>query len=540
MIFIRGNSPTHNFRFPDSICILKVMRLLPAMLVCPLIALGQSDTLVTLKDIEFRTEFERNAFDLWFTKGDKEGVVDLLVATEPNPESVIRNARERIDQISARLAPEISPKRKPEKYVKTIYDQVHAGFLQKYEPVIRFAEVFRNGYYNCVTATALYALVFEKLNIPYAIQEKPTHVFLVAYPNRNNILVETTTPVFGYLTYDTRYKENFIDNLKAQKLIGATEVQMQGTEELFNKYYFQSEDITLEQLVGIHYMNDALFYEDRKDLENALTQAEKAYLFYPSLRMKYLIMHFVVQTLATTQPKPLERAALIGRAARFSKLGITPDMIKGEFAMLTETVLTRNNNKPLYRQCYEIVDRSIEDPELKKDIGYYYYFEIGRQYFNQGAYTQAKNYFAKGMEYQPNNAELGSIFIAVLANSIRNETKPKALLDTLQSYQERFSNLKENNKFLTLMAIGCLMAYEEAMRDGKPAAGEAYQSKFESIKASNPDVDAPMSLVGSAYSAAGSYYFRKGQKAKARAIIDRGLEFAPGEYQLRQRRQMIN
>jgi tetratricopeptide (TPR) repeat protein len=424
--------------------------------------------------------------------------------------------------------------------VKIIYDQVHTSFLQKYEPVIRFAEVFKTGNYNCVTATALYALVFEKLKIPYAIQEKPTHVFLVAYPKQNNILVETTTPVFGYLTYDTRYKQNFIDNLKAQKLIGSTEVQTQGIEELFNKYYFQSEDITLAQLVGIHYMNDALFYEDRKDLDNALTQCEKAYLFYPSLRMKYLLMHFVVQILATTQPKPLERATLIGRAARFSKLGITPDMIKGEFAMLTETVLTRDNNKPLYRQCYEIIDQQIDDPELKKDIGYYYHFEIGRQYYNQGAYTPAKNYFAKGMEFQPHNAELGSIFIASLANSLRNEKRAKVLLDTLNSYQERFPNLNDNNKFLSLMAIGYLMAYEEAMRDGKATAGEGYQQKFESLKTSNPDVDAPQSLVGSAYSAAGTYYFRKGQKAKARAIIDRGLEFAPGEYQLRQRKQMIN
>lgn len=516
------------------------MRLLLALLVAPLVAFAQADTVVSLNDIEFRTEFEKKAFEAWFTRGDRSVVVELLLATEPNPEGVIGNARERIEQISARLAPEITAKRKPEKYVKSIYDQVHSSFLQKYEAVIRFAEIFRTGTYNCVTASALYALVFEKLNVPYAIQEKPTHVFLVAYPNQNNILVETTVPVFGYLTYDTRYKQNFIDNLKAQKLIGSTELQTQSVDELFNKYYFQSENISLEKLIGIHYMNDALFYEDRKDLKNALAQSEKAYLFYPSPRMKYIVMHFVVQTLATTQPKPLERAELIGRAAKFSNLGITPDMIKGEFAMLTETVLTRDNNKPLYRQCYEIIDRQITDPDLRKDIGYYYNFEIGRQYYNQAVYTQAKYYFARGMVYQPNNAELGSIFIAALANTFRNETKSKTILDTLYTYQSRFPNLLENNKFLTLQGIGYLMAFEEAMRDGKAATGEGFQQKFETLKSSNPDIDAPASLVGSAYSAAGTYYFRKGQKSKARAVIDKGLEYAPGEFQLRQRKQMIN
>lgn len=516
------------------------MRLLTILLAFPMLAFGQSDTLVRLDEIRFRSEFERKAFDNWFKKTERSALLDLLVSTETNPENSITSIRERIDNISTRLAPEITPKRKPEKYVKTVYEQVHASFLQKYEMVNRFPEVFKSGNYNCVTATALYALIFDKLSIPYGIQEKPTHVFLVAYPKQNNILVETTTPVFGYLTYDTRYKQTFVENLKAQKLIAAAEVQSQGVDALFNKYYFQSEDITLPQLVGIHYMNDALYYEDQKDLDNAQQQIEKAYLLYPTPRTGYIMMSIVVQKLANTQPKPLERAALIGRAAKFSKLGITPDMIKGEFAILTESVLTRDNNKTLYRQCFNIIISDIKNQELKSDIGYYYNFEIGRQYFNQGSYTPSKYYFAKGMEFQPNNAELGSIFISALANSLRNETRAKAVLDTLTGYEKRFPNLRENNKFLSLMAIGYLMSYEDAMRDGKATAGEAFQSKFEALKTSNPDIDVSMNLIGSAYSAAGSYYFKKGQKAKARAVIDRGLELAPGEYQLRQRRQMIN
>ncbi len=516
------------------------MRLIVLAICLPLCAAGQEDSLVRWKNLDFLTDFEKRAFTTWFKQGNEDALLDLLLSTDAKPESVVNNARERIDQISTKLAPEVDSKRKPEKYMKSVYQQVHGGFLQKYEIVNRFPEVFRNGNYNCVTATALYALIFEKLNIPYAIQEKPTHVFLVAYPKQNNILVETTAPVFGYLTYDDRYKQNFVENLKAQKLIGATEVQTQGIEELFNKYFFQSEDITLSQLVGIHYMNDALYFEDQKELEKALQQLEKAHFFYPSPRVSYLMMSVVVQTLTLTQPKPLERAALIGRAAKFTKLGITPDMIKGEFAMLTETVLTRDNNKPLYRQCFETISAQVEDPELKSDIGYYYNFEIGRQFYNQGSYTPAKNYFARGMEHQPNNSQLGNIFISALANSMKNETRPKVFLDTLNSYQARFPNLKENNKFLTLLAVGYLMAYEEAMKDGKAAPGETYQVKFEALKRNNPDVDVPMGLIGSAYSAAGSYYFRKGQKAKAKAIIDRGLEYAPGEYQLRQRRQMIN
>lgn len=515
------------------------MRLIPCFLLISSLTMAQ-DSLVRFKDLDYRSPVERQAFRSWFKEKNQTALLDLFLSTDPDPTTIRGNAVERINQIANRLAPEVTSKKKPEKYVKTVYDEVHSNFLKKYELINRFPEIFQNGNYNCVTATALYALIFEKLNIPYAIQEKPTHVFLIAYPNQNNILVETTAPVFGYLTFDNRYKQSFIDNLKTQKLIGNAEVETMDTEELFNKYFFQNEKINLPQLVGIHYMNDALYYADKQDLTMALKQTDKAYMFYPSQRVTYMMMSFVVQSLATQRPKPLDRAALIGRAAQFSKQGITSEMIKGEFAMLTETVLTRDNNKTLYQQCFQTIVGAITDPELKNDIAYYYYFEIGRQYYNKGSYSVAKNYFGKALEYQPNNAELGAIFLTALNNSMRNDTESRPIVDTLEYYQKRVPTLKENNNFQSMLAKSYLMGFEESMREGLAAQGENYQARFEALYAANKDLDVPKSGIGAAYSAASSYYFKKGQKSKARAILDRGLQYAPGDYELRRRKQMIN
>lgn len=514
------------------------MRLLFGFILLSSVALGQ-DSLVRFRDLKYTTDFEKKAFREWFKEKNNAALLDLLLSTSDNPLGVQGNARERIDQITTRLAAEASPKKKPEKYVKTVYDQVHANFLKKYELVNRFPEIFQNGNYNCVTATALYALVFDKLKIPYSIQEKPTHVFLIAYPNQNNILVETTAPLFGYLTFDTRYKQNFVDNLKTQKLIGSAEVEAMGVEELFNKYYFQNENINLPQLVGIHYMNDALYHADRQELSMALQQIDKTYMFYATPRVTYVMMSLVVQLLAQ-RPKPIERSVLIGRAAQFSKQGITPDMIKGEFAMLTEDVLARDNNKALYKQCYQIISEAITDKELKNDIAYFYHYEIGRTYYNQGTYSIAKQYFAKALQYQPFNAELNATFITALANSIRNETEARPLIDTLESYQKRFPTLLENNNFMTMVATSYVLGFEEAIRAGDAATGEMFQAKFEGMYTKNRDLTVPKGAIASAYSAAGSYYFKKGQKTKAKAILDKGLQMAPGDYELRRRRQMIN
>jgi tetratricopeptide (TPR) repeat protein len=515
------------------------MRFAVLIWLVPSLAFGQ-DSLVHLKDLQFRSDFEQKAFYKYFNQKNKDATLDLLLSTAANPDGIVGNAQERIDQVVTRLRPETTGKKKPEKFVKSIYADVHSTFLKKYELVNRFQEIFQTGYYNCVTASALYALVFEKLAIPYSIQEKPTHVFLIAYPNQNNILVETTAPVFGYLTFDARYKESFIKNLKEQKLIGSSEAESQGVEELFNKYYFQNENINLHQLVGIHYMNDALYYADTQDLVMALKQIDKAYFFYPSPRISYIMMSFVVQSLSTQNPKPLERAKLIARAAQFTKQGITPDMIKGEFAQLTSNLLVRDNNKALYRECYEVLRAKIEDKELRNDIGYYCHYEIGRVYFNQGNYSTAKNYFAKALEFQPNNAELGGIFINALGQSLRNERNSQVLMDTLSVYENKFPLLQENNNFMSMVSTTTVMAFGDAMREGNVVLGEKYQAKFEKMMASNKDLNTPAGAIGNAYSAASSFYFKRGQKAKAKALLDKGLQFAPDDYELRRRKQMIN
>lgn len=515
------------------------MRLIVPLLIISIASFGQ-DSLVHYNEIEYLTEFERQAFHRYFKEKKSEVIIDLFLSTDAKPEGIRGNANERIEQLTERLRGSMGDKKKPEKQVKGVYDQVHSTFLKKYELINRFPEIFQTGYYNCVTATALYAIIFDKLNIPYSIQEKPTHVFLIAYPNQNNILVETTAPQFGYLTFDNRYKENFINTLKNQKLIGSTEVEAMGTEELFNKYFFQNENINLNQLVGIHYLNDALYYNDRTDVPMAVKQIEKAYLFHPTPRISFVMMGLVVQSLQNQKLEPLERTVLIAKASRFSAQGITSDMIKGEFLQLTEQVLTRDNNKPLYKTCFQLLKKGIDDAELKNDISYIYHYEIGRQYFNQGSYHMAKTYFSQALEFQPHNAELGGIFFSALVQSMRNERDSKTVLDSVVYYHQKFPTLHENNNFMSMLATSYVMAYGDQMDQGNALEGEKYKGKFEAMYTENKDLTISHSAISTAYSSASSYYFKKGQKTKARAALDKGLELAPGDYELRRRKQMIN
>ena len=72
-----------------------------------------------------------------------------------------------------------------------------------------------------------------------------------------------------------------------------------------------------------------------------------------------------------------------------------------------------------------------------------------------------------------------------------------------------------------------------------PVEGEKYQLEMEKI-IDNNDVKINEHNIGIAYSTAGSYYFRRGLRNKAKAIIKKGLGYAPDNYELESRLKMLS
>ncbi len=498
------------------------------------------DSLVRTSELKFTSDFERQSMQAYLKKNNRTSLLSLLMATQES--TTIEKYKEISNKITAienKLSVEVADKKKNDKKIKLIYDQVHASFLKKYELNVRFSDIFLTGNYNCVTATALFALIFDDLNIPYEIKEEPTHVYLLAYPNSNNIIVETTSPLFGYLSFDDRFKSSYINALKNQKIIGASEIEKNTTDELFNTYYFKNEKIDLQKLVGIHYTNDALFKADKGDSKGAYQQMEKATLLYPAPKSQYLLAHFGIEFLTKEKLQPKERAMIIAKLARYKAQGITSDMIKGEFINLTKELLSRDNNKAAYKECYAIMAKGITDPELSNEIGYLYNYEYGRILYNQGNFTGAKPYFEKALNFQPNNLDLASIFIGTVANTFRNEKKVKSALDSLLTFKKRYPIVEQNSNFNSMLATGYLMQFGEHFQNGDAANGEKFKILFESMFGSDKNLTINSNTIGNAYSNACTYYFKKGQKAKAKAILEKGLELSPDSYELRIRQQML-
>ncbi len=516
----------------------KVLPIFIVLFSIPFVCHGQTDSLVYWKEINFSSPFEAATFSR-FLKANQKDFTQAFLSNSNTPDQDLKYFEERFNHTLLEIKSSDAIKKKNDKKIKYIYQLVHARFLSKYEEENRFYEIVKTGNYNCVTATALYALFFEKLDIPYAIKEEPTHVYLVAYPNADNILVETTTPMFGFFTFDPNFKSTYVKNLKEQKIIGSSEASF-SVDELFNKYYFGKENISLTQLIGIHYLNDALFKRDHNDMAGAYEQVKKGYLFYPNTRSEYLLMNLMALQLEEQNLDPLKRASLIGKLARFKSKGITVEMIKGEFYNLTQSVLSKNNDKNLYKKCYEEIIQNSTDVDVRNEVSYIYNYENGRVFYNQGNYVQSKAFFAKSLDIQPNNVDLGGVFVSCLGQSFRNERNNRIILDSLSYYEKRFPSLEQNNNFSSMLALVYVVEFGNSFEKGNISRGEEFQKRFENaydtnkgLNLLNPDA------VGRAYSEACVYYFKKGNKTKAKQYLQRGLEIVPDDFQLKMRRQML-
>ncbi|HEY3403340.1 MAG TPA: tetratricopeptide repeat protein [Ohtaekwangia sp.] len=498
------------------------------------------DSLVYIKDLQFSSPYEQKAIKT-FLQTRKPDFFDLFMATgNLLTEPVIAQHKERLEVYLKEFADEKFMVKKNDKKARHIYEDVHKTFLQKYEYQNRFEEIFYNGRYNCVSASALYGIVFEKTAIPYVIKEKPTHVYLIAYPDAERIMVETTSPVGGVFSISPAFKQNYVRVLKEQKIISAKEYAAEDPDLLFDKYYFgNQENISLLNLVGIQYMNDALYKLEDKNYEGAVQQLEKAYLFYPSDRCGYLLMYSNIQVLESHKAKDLKHAAVISKLSRFHAYGITSEIIQSEFHQVTNELLFVNTNVPALEAYYKYISEAVKDSTISNEITFQYQYERGRFLYNRAHYQEALPYFENALQLKPNNEEINNILIATLAQSLDVESDNLQSIKTLRSYGDKYPSLENNNIFNSMYATALLIQFGREYNFNRATEGDKFKAEFEAHRKKFPDLSINSNLIGQSYSTAAVYFFRKGQTAKAKSILVKGLEYAPGNYELQVRQQMI-
>jgi hypothetical protein len=508
--------------------------------IIPIPGRTQTDTnFFKLTDLTFKNKNEESAFLSFNEKRDSTNVFDLLFTSYDKLKVGDKaGALQKINTCISHLQEEIADKSEVKK-VKITYDYVHKQFLKVYKLKNSFMDVFETGEYNCVSASALYAIIFSKLSIPFQIKETPEHVYLIAYPNSSKILIETTAPSNGYYQFTGNFVNKFVANLYASKIISKEEYETIPANDLFNKHYFTSENISLTHLAASQYSNYAIYFLEDVDFKNATEEIKKAYFIYPDQRGKYILESTLSVMLDKSGYEELESVSNLAVLCKFNNMKsaeISNEIIIGEFSKIMETQLIKNSDYEKFDKSYLKISEALTDTLLKKEIGFTYHYELARLgYVSSKTQDYVVGHLEAAYKLNPLNANLRAITGAVFEKSIRRFNDSKSVMELADIFSKKFDFLKTSDYFLELKSRCILDLAYRSYFINDIAQGENYLKEFEAFMKGNQAVLPTAELIERAYGQAAGEYYKKGNSAKAKQMIKTGLIYAPNSFGLQQR-----
>jgi hypothetical protein len=164
-------------------------------------------------------------------------------------------------------------------FLKYVFSKTHQRYLRTYSNYAAFNAINERGVYNCLTGTALYALLLKDLGYNFKIVETNYHIFLVVNTDAGKILFEATDPVKGFIA----------DQQAVEKRIARYQSDQFVKDEADNNYYLYSfklfNEVSLDQMLGLLYYNEAIQAFNNHQLQDAVVDLDNATALYNSPRI---------------------------------------------------------------------------------------------------------------------------------------------------------------------------------------------------------------------------------------------------------------
>lgn len=480
-----------------------------------------NDSLVRFSDLKYHSYFEKISLNNFFNY--QKDTFNLFLAIDP--EVTNEKAREyhlAYKKIIDDLNQGNIRAKKINKQIKTSYSSVHNLFLKKYSDNEYFPVIFQSGVYNCVSASMLYSLVFEELDIPYKIKVSSNHVYLVANPGSNSMVIETTNPGFEKSIFTGEFKQQYVNYLRTSKLISELDYKSKSVEEIFEEKFNEVKDGEHINLPGFQYYNKGLYMLQNNNFEEAHILFQKAFLFYPDPQVKTILYNSLLYQMDKCNYKELSDIDYLAQLSRFEYSDIST--VYGIFNGILANFLQYNDKEEYCDSLCQRLVSQISDESYIEEISFGFNMIMSYRYQYE---EKVEKYVTKALDIKGNQVDANIIMENFIHKKLRAISNPFSLLDTISAI-----DLKYDFECLTpLLADYKLEAYlriaNKLYGEKKIADAEGYLNKFE--ENCIMPFNSPMlgSLIENTYRSVALYYFYKGYKTKAKSYINRGLRYVP-------------
>lgn len=503
-----------------------------------------ADTIVQFTDLQFHSEFEENVFNE-YNETAKFDYFKLYMAVDKNVKEYAYDVYiQEFNNYMTFLDTEELSKYSPKKKIKKTYKALHSK-LDKYSDKALFSSIFITREYHCVTATMLYALSYDQLNIPYSIEFIPGHVFLTAYPNKENVRIETTNPNGGIYIYSQQYKSNYIEHLRDYKFISSDEYSNKTIDELFQEYFLKSRQINKSELAGALYNNLGIMYLEKSDFKNAYIAFLKCNYLFPTEQSNFLMLLSLGSLIDQTSASENYYAGYLNIYMKLTKNNLNIDLISDLFSKISYKQLIVNGNINQYKKSHKDILEGVNDTSLLNEINFIFYQEMGNTMWVRHKYLEAQNYFQEALRIKNNNISVQHALIEVILHQKKSYT---GKIDELNNFQIRynqlvdsFPTLLENELIFNLKYQISLELMTYYFQEKNLDAAVQQQNNFEELanakqQAFNFEIEKD---IEAAYSAAAVYYYKCSQYKEAKKVVKNGLKYCPNSYKLQLRLEAL-
>lgn len=506
--------------------------------------------------VRFHSDFEKWAFERpRDKKPNEETVIALLMATDSTCtkatfEATLAQYRTLVRDLEAQKP---DPK-KMKKTARMIFSAVHDRYLKLYNLNIQLNSLFTEGTYNCLTATAVYGLLFEHFEIPYAVILMPDHVFAVVDPYGEPILFESTDPATGLAEVDV---DKLVSELLKQKII--TKEAGLSNAELYKKYFDRNNrSISLYELCGAAYKNQSIYAAEDKDFATAFYLAEKARLLLKEDNLnehrKSVLANWAdlatIDTVSTLEPLFI----LMGYPDIRMKVS---DIIGRHYNHAMKKFLVDENDEEKYNEVYQfMLARLWPKTELWNDIVFSKHYLKGSLLVETEAFSEAITVLDSAYQIKPNHREMQSLLASAIIlkhKRILNAIDPNSFddfepdtatirktLTELLDAEERYSFLTKQSNFQSAVVFLQLFRSMLAFENENLTEGEAILLQLEPrIKNIKSEGSILKEVMPSYYGEVSSLYVRKENYPEAKKWLLRGLERFPNNEELKHRLEML-
>lgn len=214
-----------------------------------------------------------------FLQGDEIKLLDIYLIAGYEEALSKQNEWKSFNDYLASLKKKKEKIKSGENFLEYLFFKTHRRYLKHYDRSAAFNDLFGKGNYNCLSATAFYVLLLEKLDYDYTIRETEFHIYILIDTANDQYLLETTDPLAGFVNGKHLIQKRIYD-YKAN-------ITGQGSEkERYYRFNARVDNcVSKYQLAGLLYYNEAINYYNERKFEKCLDTLSKSLLFYNSERI---------------------------------------------------------------------------------------------------------------------------------------------------------------------------------------------------------------------------------------------------------------